>query len=352
MALRSPALFMGNPAVQHTAQNDRLSRSGLVMPEVGATAANRPLAGAAGVLIGPAGTMGEVTLLSNTQFTVNPARWLVNSSASALGGSYEVTNDAVSTLAVTAQNATQFRRSLWGVWVVDSFVAGSGDDLPHWGLVDGALAATAVAATVPSAGSLPANFLALGEFLIPPTGQAVTYTPYDVRVSGRGAILPVSATDTRLPAFDGQYRRHPTLGLQEGLAGGWSNSLGAGSWVDFPVVGAPYFDHYPNPALQGGGATGAPKVQMRIEPGRRVACRGMAIAATAAGSGGIYTSAATIPVAFRPPYAITFVIPVITSGGGLGVARLELDANGILYVGSSIAANTYFPMNYMSWELS
>lgn len=234
MALRTPALWMGNPAVQHPAQNDRLLLSSLLRTEVGATASNRPLAGSAGVLAGPDGTMGEVALLSNTQFTVNPARWYVNSSASALGGSYQVTNDALATLGITAQSATQFRRSLWGVWVIDSFVAGSGDDQPHWGLIDGTLAASAAAAVVPSAGSLPANFLALGEFLIPPTGQAVTYTPYDVRVGLRGGILPVTATDTRNGTRVGDYRDHPTYGAERWDGTRWSTATPLGQWsVDF-----------------------------------------------------------------------------------------------------------------------
>jgi hypothetical protein len=178
VALRSPALWMGNPAVQHTAQNDRLMLAGLHRPEPGSTAANRPLTAASGVIVGPTGTMGEVTLLSNTQFTVNPARWVIYSSASALGGTYKVVNDAVETLGITAQNVSQYRRSYFGVWVIDSFVAGSGDDLPHWGIVDGALAASAGVAALPSAGSLPANFLALGEFLIPARAE-----PGDLRLT-------------------------------------------------------------------------------------------------------------------------------------------------------------------------
>jgi hypothetical protein len=231
VALRSPALYMGNPAVNHTAQNDRLLLAGLLRPEAGETAANRPLAGISGVLAGPDGTMGEVTLLSNTQFTVNPARWFVQSTESPLGGMYEVTNDAVETLTtLPAQDASQSRRCYFGVWVIDSFTAGSGDDLPHWGLIQGALAASNPA--LPLASQLPANFLALGEFLIPPTGQAVTWTAYNVRTGLRGGILPVPATDTRVPAYDGAPRWHATSGLQFGRAGAWVNP---GIGIDGPV---------------------------------------------------------------------------------------------------------------------
>lgn len=227
MALRTPALWMGDPAVQHTAQDDRLMVGGLLRPEPASTAASRPLTATSGALYGPPGTMGEVTLLSNTQFTVNPARWMLQSSASALGGCYEVTNDAVATLGITAQDASQYRKSYWGVWVQDKFVAGSGDNLPHWGLVDGALAASAIAAALPGAGSLPTHFLALGEFLIPPTGNAVTFTPYSPRTALRGGVMPVIADGTTVPGHDGslpahigQVRDHPTKGLQRGSATG------------------------------------------------------------------------------------------------------------------------------------
>lgn len=220
MALRSPAVWMGDPAVQGPAQDDRLMLAGLLRPESGQTAANRPLTAASGVLAGPAGTVGEVTALSNTQFTVNPARWWIQASASALGGVYCVTNDAVATLGITAQDASQSRRSQFGVWVQDKFVAGSGDNNPHWGLIDGPLAPSNP--QLPAAGVLPANWLAVGEFLIPPTGQAVTWTPYDVRTGLRGGILPVTTTDARAGAYPDQYRSHPTYGLQRWDGAQWA----------------------------------------------------------------------------------------------------------------------------------
>lgn len=225
MALRSPALWMGDPAVQHPAENDRLLLSALLRPDPASTAANRPLAALSGVLHGPAGTMGEVTLLSNAQFNVNPARWAIQA-ASASGGHYIATNDGVTTLGITAQDATQYRKSYFGVWVQDKFVAGAGDNSPHWGLIDGALAAANP--QLPGAGLLPANWLALGEFLIPPVGQAVTYTPYDVRTGLRGGVLPVTATDTRAPASDGQIRWHPTNRLEVGVGGAWEHPAPAG----------------------------------------------------------------------------------------------------------------------------
>jgi hypothetical protein len=338
VALRSPALWMGNPAVQHTAQNDRLMLAGLHRPETGQTATNRPLTAAGGVVAGPAGTMGEVTLLSNTQFTVNPARWVVPSTASALHGVYKVQNDAVSTLGITAQNATQFRRSYFGVWVIDSFVAGSGDDLPHWGLVDGALAASAVAATLPSGGTLPANFLALGEFLIPPVGQTVTWTPYDVRTGLRGGILPVTATDTRAPANDGQYRDHPTRGLERGAGGAWVAPVRR----DEQAVGfgANFFQW-----------DIAPFVELlrcwRMADGQ-VKVQGMARSNAALTAGTAYPFI-TMPSGFWPG---TTVIRHVIIGTAVAIypARVDTDVNGVAMITSPITAaagsSLFIPVDY------
>lgn len=351
MALRTPALWMGNPAVQHTAQNDRLFRAGLLRPEPGSTAATRPLTATSGVIAGLPGTMGEVTLLSNTQFTVNPGRWVVYATASALGGSYEVTNDAVETLAITAQDASQYRKSYFGVWVTDSFVAGSGDDLPHRGLVDGTLAASAVAAALPSAGVLPANFLALGEFLIPPVGSAVTYTPYDLRTGLRGGILPVTTTDTRIPAFDGQYRDHPTYGLQRGSAGAWrAPSVGA-TWTAFPLLNNTGITSYQANPTAGAGAVGqsAPTMSYRIENGR-VWLRGWAYSATGY-SGTPLLTATPLPPEARPPYLATiWPINVNTRSP----SRHEIETNGTMYFIDSVAigAATYLDFDGISYALT
>jgi hypothetical protein len=346
VALRTPALWMGNPAVQHTAQNDRLFRAGLLRPETGQTAANRPLTAASGVLVGPAGTMGEVALLSNTQFTVNPARWLIYSSASALGGSYEVTNDAVETLAITAQDASQYRRSYFGVWVVDSFVAGSGDDLPHRGLIDGALATSAVAAALPAAGAQPANFLALGEFLIPPVGQAVTYTPYDLRTGLRGGVLPTTATDTRNGSYLWQLRRHPTLGLQEWNGTAWvAVKSTSADWALVPLT-APMTQN--NLAADGVvPGPGTPGWQYRRE-GDRVFFRGVAYSNAAIGNDGIL---AILPAEVRPP-VIAFLPTWWELGAGKGTTRLDVSPNGNIYAKTGLSVNTYLFTDGLSYPLS
>lgn len=319
MALRAPALFMGTPAVNHTAQNDRLGLLGLfARPEVGATATNRPLAGEGGRVTGPPGTMGEVTLLSNTQFTVNPARWLLQSSASALGGMYEAINDAVETLNITAQHATQYRKSYFGVWVSDLFVAGVGDDLPHWGLQDGPLAASAPA--LPLDATLPANFLKLGEFFIPPVGQAVTYTSYDVRIGVRGGILPTTTTDTRLPAFDGQARWHPTFGLQIGKGGAWIVDSGSPQPVRLALSGTwqHWADSHPSPVYE--------RLHYVVQ-GTEVKIRGLIGSSAAVGAG--TTIVAALPAAILPPSRV--VRSAFLSAGSVR-ARLDVipagDATG------------------------
>lgn len=220
MALRTP-LFLGNPAVQHSAQNDRLGLHGAVLlPEVGSTATNRPLTSRGGALIGPPGTMGEVTLLSNAAFTINPARFMIPGSAGILEGVYEVINDAVSpNLPITAQDATQWRRGYVGVWVRDSFPGNAGPDDGQYGVQAGALAPSNPA--LPLDAALPANFLKLGELLIPPVGQNVTFTPYLPRTGLRGGIFPVLASDTAPGPYVGAYRDHPTWGLQRWTGAFW-----------------------------------------------------------------------------------------------------------------------------------
>jgi hypothetical protein len=147
-----------------------------------------------GCVAGPPGTMGELTLNSNTSLTVNPFRAVVQNTQDATAGPYLVPNDAAVTFttggspALPAQDATQFRRAYVVVHVDDAQVAGSGPNQTYLEVISGALAATAVAAAYPA---VPVNALLLGELLFPPTGQAVTLTPYNPRTTSRGGILPV-----------------------------------------------------------------------------------------------------------------------------------------------------------------
>lgn len=222
MALLSPPLALGAAGQVVTAKTLRLGNGAAFAP--GATG----VLGVSGCLAGPAGTMGELTLPTATTLTVQAFRAVVQNTQDATAGQYVAINDAAVTLAVTAQHATQFRRSLVLVEVNDSQTAGVASsattDRNRLYLADGPLAASAAAAALPA---LPANSLALGEVLIPPTGQTVTLTPYNPRTTGRGGILPVLNDASTVPGhagapplFDGQYRDHPTRGLQRGRADG------------------------------------------------------------------------------------------------------------------------------------
>jgi hypothetical protein len=187
-----------------------------------------------GCIAGPPNTMGELTLLSNTQLTVQPYRAVVQNTQDATAGAYEVPNDAVATLGAaqgfSAQDATQFRRALITTYVDDAQVAGSGANQAYLTVLPGALAASAAAAALPAT---PANALNLGELLIPPTGQTVGLTPYNPRTGIRHGILPVLADGSTITGHDGaagtsdgQPRWHPTRGLEfwNVTANAWQSS--------------------------------------------------------------------------------------------------------------------------------
>jgi hypothetical protein len=172
--------------------------------------------------------MGELSLAGGN-ITVKPFRAVVQCSLDAAAGQYLVVNDADAVFATTAQHATQFRKGLVVIDVDDSQVNGVASsattDRARLYLLDGALAATSGAAALPA---LPDSSLALGEYLIPPTGQAITITPYNPRTTNRNAVLPVlvdgstvSGHDGAAPAHDGHTRWHPTNGLQTGRSGAW-----------------------------------------------------------------------------------------------------------------------------------
>jgi hypothetical protein len=147
-----------------------------------------------GCLAGPPNTNGELTLLSNTQLTVQAFRALIANALDATAGGYIVPNDGVVTLGAAdgfpVQDASQFRRAIVAVYVADAQIVGSGANQPYLQIIGGPLAATIGAAALPA---LPANTsgLLLGELAIPPVGQAVSLTPYNPRTTTRGGILPL-----------------------------------------------------------------------------------------------------------------------------------------------------------------
>jgi hypothetical protein len=104
-------------------------------------------------------------------------------------------------------------------------------------VVYGPNAATAGAATLPAR---TANSVILKEFAVSNTGVITLVAASGEFTGPRGGILPVLADGANVPghdgaggSFDGQYRDHPTAGLQRWTtAGGWQ-SVGLGSnWFD------------------------------------------------------------------------------------------------------------------------
>jgi hypothetical protein len=221
MAVLDP-MILGSTGKVTAARVIRLAKGAVWRPSAAA------LGAVSGVVYGPAGSMLELTLVNPTTVGANPGVAVIQGTHSTSQGQYEVTNDAYATLAVTAQHASQYRRALVVIGVDDAQAAGvtstATTDRPRLTTIDGALSASAPGALP----ALPANYLALGEVGIPPTGQTVTLTPYNPRTVTRGGILPVVNDASTTPghgaeagAYTGQYRDHPTLGLQRWTGTRW-----------------------------------------------------------------------------------------------------------------------------------
>lgn len=228
MAVRNPPFALQNitlVASGHTAQNDRLNLGSAFA--AGAAA----LSGRSGMLVGPAGGRGEVSLLSNVLVRVAPFRAVIQGTRNAAQGQYLVANDANVDLAVAAQAASTSRRDLVIVNVRDTAYAPDTLDSAAVQVVTGTAAASNPAD--PALGGVNlGNYFILGTLVVPPTGTAVTFTPAvsPLTVSA-GGIRPADTADTVAPLFDGQYRDHPTRGLERGIGGGWAAPV-ALSWVD------------------------------------------------------------------------------------------------------------------------
>jgi hypothetical protein len=222
MTVALSAFLLGAAGQQVPSRQVRLSLGATWRPDSAAMSV------VSGVVYGPAGSMGELTLVNPTTLGVNPFVAVIQGTHSAVQGQYLVLNDTYRTLAITAQHASQWRRALICVTVDDSEAAGVASspttDRGRLHLLDGALSATDPAA-LPAA---PHNTLALGYVNIPPTGQAVTVTSYSHRTAARGGVLPVQSTGWDRPGHsgfaprhDGEYRHHPLRDLEFGLGGLW-----------------------------------------------------------------------------------------------------------------------------------
>ena len=206
------------------AEDHRLNHAGLWAPSSVPGAA--ALAVQSGVVWGP-GNPGSVAVVAGG-VTVSPFHAAIQGTRSGVQGVFEVTSDAAEFLAITAASSTQYRRGRLGVRILD---AANGATTDEWDLVVlyGADAATAGAAQLPA---LPADatFLELRQFAVSNTG-AITLSGITPRTAPRGGILPVEAGDTTPGAMTGQYRDHPTDGLQRWTGTAWER-VRPGSWVN------------------------------------------------------------------------------------------------------------------------
>lgn len=170
-----------------------------------------------GIWPAAAGYMGEVTLLSDTQVQINPFRATVVGTQSGVQGDYTVVNDAVRTSTIGPRDATNTRLDLLVTRVRDTaYTPNEGaNDVRYAEVLPGTPAA------VPAAPGTPPNALVHGTITVPASG-AVTYTSAATGlVVALGGIRPVAAADAAAPVHIGQYRDHPTRGLQRGAGGAW-----------------------------------------------------------------------------------------------------------------------------------
>jgi hypothetical protein len=257
VTLLSPPYALGAAGQVLSGKNLRLAAGAAFR-----SAAAGGVQGVSGVLAGPAGTMGELTLNSNTSLTIAPFRAVIQNTQDVTQGQYVVSNDAAVTATtavvagqptVPAQDASQFRRAYIAVYVADSQVSGVASsattDRAVLDILPGALAATAGAAGYPA---VPANALLLGELLLPPAGQTVSVVGYNPRTTTRGGVLPVIADGGTRPGHDGdpgthvgQIRDHPVFGLQRWNGTTWERSqpmVGGKCWctVNGNVISGAY----------------------------------------------------------------------------------------------------------------
>jgi len=293
--------------------------------------------GISGCLHGPANTMGELTLPSNTQLTVQAFRAVIQSSQDATAGQYLAVNDAAVTLAVPAQNASQWRRALVVVRVDDSQVAGVASsattDRAVLEIVSGNLAASSGAAALPAT---PNNALLLGELLIPPTGQTVTLTPYNPRTGTRGGILPVLNDGSTVAGHSGasgtylgEYRDHPTLGLQRWDGATWQ-TIGLGGDVAY-TTWAPS-----SPTTQGG--SGGCGYMIR----NKVCFVNIDVSYSGSFGGAFMVTAAPLPLPARTGSGVTWATGNYANNTNNPAAMLYLNSAGLLY--TAVAGSNGVPV--------
>jgi hypothetical protein len=157
-----------------------------------------------GVVVGSGTGTGigcDVDSPSASNLRVQPGNFVIQRSTTN-GGAYVGTIDAATTVAVTPlPPASQFKA---GYLLARAFDEAYGDasDLGTVEIALGAAATTLASVVYPT---IPTNSLVLAGFTVTSAGT-ITLTSSAVRVTTRGGITPVLATDTTPGAFDGQWR--------------------------------------------------------------------------------------------------------------------------------------------------
>lgn len=131
-------------------------------------------------------------------------------------------NDAPLSVTVATSDPTNPRIDSVGAWVQDSYYSGASGQVVI-GIVTGTPAASPVAPVLPN------NSIALATIAVAANATSIV-SGNIANFAGnmsvtRGGILPVRSTDTTAGEYVGQFRDHPTLGLQR-----WNGT----AWV--PVV--------------------------------------------------------------------------------------------------------------------
>lgn len=224
MAKRKVSFLQGTDAVRYKlpAEDNRLNTAAAWTP------AAAGLQVRSGIAAGP-GAPGAVTAVTGG-VSIAPATVLVQGTVTTVQGVYACTWDAAEFRAAPAASASQYRRILVVVRVYDQANNAAKDD---WDLevVLGVGAASLAAAVAPT---VPDNSFVLRAGSVDPSG-VVTLTGASTFTVGRGGILPVDAADTLPGAYLGQYRDHPTRGLQRWTGSVWGNPAGDTGWVNTPV---------------------------------------------------------------------------------------------------------------------
>lgn len=329
---------LGATGVPNSARFDRIALAASFRPSTAAVGIT------SGFLIGAPNTQGESTLVSDTLLRLQPFTAIVQGTHNSQQGQYVVPNGTQRDLTVPTKDASLFRRALVVVRVADSLEAGVASSATTDGAFLEVLSGT-LAASNPALPATPANALLVGELSVPSvaSGQPVTWTPYNPRTGVRGGILPVynDAIDRTghggAPGlFTGEYRDHPTRGLQRWTGTEWVHG-GGGSLP--PVV--------PITIPAGWTPNGGQIPAVYKDASGLVHLVGIIHNTNAYGpqsSGGSYICA-VIPVGYRP--AVNHAA-VLTTGGNGPLLTVGIHANGNVVIDGA-PSNVVVGANFGHW---